>query len=42
MRDRQKPAGRQSPVLSIALIAIGLVVYAVTVWVSQQLPLELQ
>jgi len=24
----------------VALIAVGILVYAVTVWVSQQLPLE--
>jgi hypothetical protein len=41
MRHRPRPvdAPRQLSGL-IALIAIGTLVYAVTVWVSQQLPLE--
>lgn len=41
MRHRLRPvdAPRQMSVL-VALIAVGILVYAVTVWVSQQLPLE--
>jgi hypothetical protein len=42
MRHRQRPADafRQLAVLPIGLIAIGMFIYALTVWVSQQLPLE--
>lgn len=40
MRHKQKPVDAL-PVLLIALITIGILVYALTVWVSQQLPLEL-